>query len=136
MATISYNYAAIVVAGLAGVFIGGLWYSPVLFAKSWAGHIGKTLEQVQADFSPLKILNALLTCIIAAFYLSAVIDLAGYQSLVGGIEIGLITAFAVLTVFRGMHDYFEHRPVKLCLITMGHDLLVFAVMGAILGAWQ
>ncbi|MEM9292899.1 MAG: DUF1761 domain-containing protein [Acidobacteriota bacterium] len=136
MEAINFNYAAIVVAGLAGVFIGGLWYSPVLFAKSWAGHIGKTAEQVQADFSPLKILNALISCIIAAIYLSAVIDFSGHQSLTGGIHVGLVTAFAVLIVFRGMHDFFEHRPFKLFLITVGHDLLVFVAMGAILGAWQ
>jgi hypothetical protein len=36
----SINYLAVLVAGLAFVALGFLWYSPILFAKPWSKMMG------------------------------------------------------------------------------------------------
>ena len=38
------NYLAVLVSGVALFMLGGLWYSPVLFAKRWTALVGKSLE--------------------------------------------------------------------------------------------
>lgn len=41
------NYPAIVVAALSGFTLGGLWYSPLLFANAWLKGAGLNNEEVQ-----------------------------------------------------------------------------------------
>lgn len=41
------NLVAVLVAGVVDMVIGALWYSPVLFAKSWMRLIGKKEEDMK-----------------------------------------------------------------------------------------
>src|SRR5690349_16185250 len=45
------HYPAVLVAGIAIFILGGLWYSPVLFAKRWVALMGKTEEELKAAAS-------------------------------------------------------------------------------------
>jgi hypothetical protein len=48
------NFLAVLVAGLAAFFIGGLWYT-VLFGKLWVklhGYSEEKIKQMQASMSP------------------------------------------------------------------------------------
>ena len=38
---------AIILAVIANMVIGALWYSPVLFAKIWMKSLGKSMEELQ-----------------------------------------------------------------------------------------
>src|SRR5687768_11611261 len=42
------NYLAALVAALSSFLIGGLWYSPILFAKAWMRETGLTDEQLRS----------------------------------------------------------------------------------------
>ena len=42
------NYLAVLVAGIVIFVLGGLWYSPVLFARRWIALQGRTEEQERA----------------------------------------------------------------------------------------
>jgi hypothetical protein len=41
------NYLAALVAALSSFLIGGLWYSPILFAKAWMRETGLSDEQLR-----------------------------------------------------------------------------------------
>ena len=43
------NYLAVLAAGIVIFVLGGLWYSPVLFAKKWIALQGRTEEQMRAQ---------------------------------------------------------------------------------------
>ena len=43
------NNVAVLVSGVVIFVLGGLWYSPVLFAKRWVALIGKTEEELKAS---------------------------------------------------------------------------------------
>src|SRR5262249_5648017 len=40
------NYLAVVVAAVSSLLIGGVWFSPILFAQAWQREAGLTDEQV------------------------------------------------------------------------------------------
>jgi len=61
----SVNFVSIIVAALAYMLLGALWYSPVLFGNAWMKGIGKTKEQVTADASPVNYVWALILSFIA-----------------------------------------------------------------------
>ena len=42
METVQFNYPAILVAALISFVVGGAWYSPLLFAKTWMRKPGST----------------------------------------------------------------------------------------------
>lgn len=46
MDAVQFNVPAVIVAALSSFLIGGLWYSPILFAKSWMAEAG--LSEAQA----------------------------------------------------------------------------------------
>jgi hypothetical protein len=47
MPQVHINFLAVVVAAVAAFIIGGLWYSPLLFAKPWVNAHGYSEEQVK-----------------------------------------------------------------------------------------
>ena len=43
------NYLAVLVAAIVIFVLGGLWYSPLLFAKRWTALQNRTEEQIRAQ---------------------------------------------------------------------------------------
>ena len=65
------NYIAVVVAAVAIFILGGLWYSPVLFAKRWVKLIGKTEEEMKASSAPAPLM--FLAAFVCGFLVSLVL---------------------------------------------------------------
>ena len=70
------NWLAVLVAGIVIFMLGGLWYSPVLFAKKWIALQNKTEEQMRAEAAsanmPLMYASAFLTGLIIAWAMAMV----------------------------------------------------------------
>jgi hypothetical protein len=131
------NILAVVVSAVVSVVIGTFWFNvPFLFKEAWLGRVGKTSEQVAADFSLLKPLAALIGSLLTAFLLAVLIRWTGATTLAGGALIGLLAGVAFSAMTNGIRDLFEGRPAKLTLINAGHDVAVLVAMGAIIGAWH
>lgn len=126
------NYLAVALAALSAFLLGGLWYSPLLFANKWAALTGLSEEKLKSGSMAIIFGGAFLLNLVAAFVLAIFIDReAGtrYGALVG-LSVGLCW---VATSF-GVSYLFERRPFGLWLINAGYFTLHFTVMGAILGA--
>ena len=65
------NWLAVLVAAIVIFVLGGLWYSPVLFARRWIALQGRTEEQMRAEAAnanmPLLYLGAAVTSVLIAF---------------------------------------------------------------------
>ncbi len=46
MPEVSINYLAVVVAAVASMIIGAIWYSPRVFGRMWMRLTGKTMDQM------------------------------------------------------------------------------------------
>ena len=46
MGLMMFNWPAILAATVAGMLLGALWYSPLLFGKAWMRALGKTEAEV------------------------------------------------------------------------------------------
>lgn len=66
----SVNIPAVLVAAISTFAVGGLWYSPLLFGRSWMQEAGLTDEKVKKGNLPLTFgLTFLLAVIIALTFL-------------------------------------------------------------------
>lgn len=129
------NIVAIIAAAIVNVVIGAMWFNaPFLFQKTWLAGIGKTSEEVAADSSPLNLVAAVVGAVIVSVALAVVVNWANAVTLVDGIVVGLVVGVAQVAVMGGIKDLFEGRPVSFVAINIAHDLVVFGLMGAILGA--
>lgn len=126
------NYLAVGLAALSAFMLGGLWYSPVLFANKWAALTGLSEEKLKSGSMAMIFGGAFLLNLIAAFVLAMFVGPgAGLKfATLAGLAVGLCW---VATSF-GVSYLFERRPLGLWLINAGYFTLQFTLMGAILGA--
>ena len=134
MEPLHFNFFAIVTAALVTFAVGGLWYSPILFAKPWMRECGLTEEQArQAPMGRIFGLSALAALVMAA-------NLAAFRgakaTLSFGLFAGAATGIGWVAMSLGVTYLFEQRSLKLWLIDAGYQVVSYTLMGAILGAWH
>lgn len=134
MDTISINPAAVAVATLSGFALGGLWYSPLLFARAWMRECGLSDEALQqGPMGRIFGLAALATLVMA-------LNLAAFIGPKASLAFGLFAGFAAglgwVAMSLGVIYAFERRSLKLWLINSGYQVLAYTLMGGILGAWR
>jgi len=125
------NLIGAVLAGLAAFVLGGLWYSPALFGKSWMEAADLSEDQVKSASvlkmvlvtAPLSIISAL----VFAAFLGKEIDVVFGSA--AGVAAG---AFWVSGSFA-INYVFEQKPLKLFWINSGYHTLQFTLYGAIIG---
>ena len=128
------NFLAVVIAAVAGMAIGAIWYSPVLFSNAWMKENGVTKESLKGKnpFAPM-IFSFLITIVMAfnlAMFLSGESDFV--QGLIAGGLVGIGWVAASLAVLY----LFESKSLKLFLINAGYNVVTFIVMGGIIGVWK
>lgn len=134
MDAVQFNYAAVGVAALSSFLIGGLWYSPILFARPWMAAAGLSEAQTRQANMGRVFGFAALASLVMAFNLAAF--LGAKATLQFGLFAGFATGLGWVAMSLGVIYLFEQRPLKLWLINSGYQIVAYTVMGAILGAWQ
>lgn len=120
-------------AAVSSFLIGGLWYSPVLFARAWMREAGVSEEQLREKVAQTFAGAFVLSFVIAlnlAFFVGTNASLgwgAGAGALAG---VGWAAA-SLATVFL-----FERRSVTLMVIDGGYLAVSYTVMGVIIAALQ
>jgi small basic protein len=130
----SLNPIAIAVAAALSFLIGGVWYSPVLFARRWQAAAGLTDEQLK-NAGMAKIFGlAFLASLVMAANLAAFL---GPKATVGfGLAAGAATGIGWVAMCFAINDLFERRPLALWLINSGYHVIALTVMGGVLAWWK
>ena len=135
------NLWAVLVSALATMVVGFLWYSPVLFANPWMVLMGydpndkAKIAEMQKSAGPSYFMS-LIASILAAFVLGKLIAVAGADSAVEGLKIGLVVWLGFVTTVQFTNALFSRQKNKLYMINTGYQLVCYVAMGAILGAWR
>jgi hypothetical protein len=124
------NYLAVLVAAVASFILGGLWYSPLLFAKSWQRESGVTDEQMAGANMGLIFGLTLVLSLIAAFVFA--LFLGPRPSMPLGLGAGFSAGLCWVTASLGINYLFERKSLKLFLINGGYHTLQFTIIGLVL----
>lgn len=131
---LSVNYVAVLIAALASMVTGFVWYSPVLFGKPWMKYakidekkLKKTKNSLPKTYG-ISFLATLVTAYALAVLLNAtlVMDVGEGLMVSGVIWLGFVTTTMLTSVL------FAEMPWGLFLINSGYQLASLLVMGAIL----
>ena len=130
MEILGLSVVGIVVSTFAGMSLGALWYSPLLFGKQWMKCIGKSPETLGKQTIP--ILGSIVANLATAVGLTIIFKLVGISGLASGITVGL--ALGVLIVFPALlsDNLFCGWGVRLLLIQSGYRLSSILMMSIIL----
>lgn len=126
------DYVAAVVAAVSSFLIGGLWYSPILFARAWMREAGVTDEQLRTKMAQVfggAFVLSLVVALNLAFFLGKDAGVAW------GAGAGALAGIGWAAASLGIVFLFERRSLTLIVIDGGYLAVSYTVMGAIIGAW-
>ena len=138
MPDISINIAAVLVATLAAMVVGSLWYSPLLFVNVWMKELGHTppeQKDVMKTAGP-AMAGQLIASFITAYVLAHILGYAGATTAILGIQGAVWAWLGFQATSAASHVFFERKSWTWFAINAGCSFVTAIIMGAILGAWR
>jgi len=133
------NWIAVLVAAAVAFLLGGLWYSPLLFAKAWI-RLHKITDEQMKEIQAKGAGKQYATAFASNFVVATVLSLLLGVTAADGVPDGLCLAGLCWVGFVGttglVNTIFSFRPLALFALDGAYQLVYFLVMGAILGAWR
>ena len=127
------NWLAIIIAALANMIIGFLWYGTWAFGKSWMKLSGRTMgEGFPAGPGPLYALTAV-AAVVQAITMAWLIGQTGANSGAAGAIVGLYVGMGIVAAAMFAEVLFAGRHPRLFAITAGYSVLALIVQGMIIG---
>jgi hypothetical protein len=124
------NLIAVLLCGVASLVLGGIWYSPMLFAKAWQREAGLSDEQAKSGNMAMIFGGAFVLSLIAAYVFGMFL---GAMPLAGAVGAGFSAGLCWVGASYGINYLFERRSFALWAINAGYHTLQFTLFGLILG---
>ncbi len=128
------NWFAIAVAAVSAFILGGLWYSPLMFAKRWMKETGITEESTKNTNMTKLFSMAFILSFIASFFLAMFIGPDAGAAF--GALAGFMAGFGWVFTFMGISYLFESRSLAHFMINALYSVASLTIMGFIIGIWQ
>jgi len=128
------NYLALLVAAAARIVVGGLWFSPLLFGRSWRTLVGCSEDDMKKRL-PMLVPADFITAFVMAFVLVHAVHYAGAATASQGAIVGFFNWLGFVAVVTLMQTLYEARPLPLLFINNGFQLMSLLVMGGIVAVW-
>ena len=128
------SWLAVALCAISSLVLGGVWYSPALFARTWQQAAGLSDDELKSgNMAKIFGLTLVLSFIAAAVFAMFLGKNFGVgPATAAGFSAGLCWVAAAY----GITYLFEHRPLKLWLINGGYHTLQFTLFGLIIGYLQ
>ena len=134
---VEVNLMGVILATVAAMLVGSIWYSKSVFGASWMKMVG--IDESKMGKEGLKpMIGMLVMAFIASYVLAHVTYLASsFYTDMSYLASALTTAFWVWLGFVAYStvssDLFELRPKKLTAINLSGQLVTFLAMAFVIG---
>jgi hypothetical protein len=134
----SLNPLAILVVAAVGFVLGGLWYSPLLFAKTWMAEakINPDMWKSKPGRGPIVLGATALMTLISTTTLALFMAETFVEGVFKGAEYGFVLGVGLVATRQATNCFFEMKTLKHYAIVSGYDVALFTLQGAILGVWR
>lgn len=132
------NYLAVLVAAIASMVIGSIWYSPLLFGNIWIKLSGVKIPTNKKKQQKMMLTSfglGFLVSLVTATVLSYFIGMVGATDAAGGAEIAFWVWLGFIATTQIGAVLWEQRSPKLFLIGASNMLVTTVLMGVILAVW-
>jgi hypothetical protein len=135
------NFAAILVSAIATFMLGGLWYSPVMFAKPWMLAHGydlndkEKMEAMKKSAGP-KYAAAFVAGLLAAVIMARLFFSLEVHDAMRGVKIAVAVWLGFVATVQLTGTLFSGKKMQLFFIDSGYQLVCYIITGAILAVWH
>lgn len=138
MPHVHINYLAVVVAAVAAFAVGGIWYSPLLFANQWVKAHGYSEEQVKAmQKNAGKAYGVSLVCQwLIAMAIAVLVGYLHLEHLSQGLKLGLLVWVGFALPLGLMATMFTEKRITVFYIDTGYQLVYLLIISTIITAWH
>jgi len=130
------NYLAVVLAVVASMVVGFVYYHPAVMGRRWMALVGHAADSMQGG-SRLVYPIVAVASFITAWVLAGCTDIA--HEFYGGsyLSSALLTGWILWAGFTAarvlVHDLFDTRPRMLTVVTALHELVTITAMSLVIG---
>jgi len=130
----------VLVAAVATMVIGFIWYSPFVFARPWMRAMGYDPED-KAKLAEMQkgagrmYAASFVASLVSAFVLGKFIEITTVSTAPYGMKVGFAIWLGFVTTVQFTAFLFERKPFRLYAINTGYQLVCYLAMGAILAVW-
>ncbi len=135
MQSVDVNYFAVILSAIAAMILGSLWYSPVMFGKTWMNLINKTEDELKTANTPKTYVVAFISELIMAFVLFHIMIYSNAESFFEGALAGFWMWIGFVATTSIINFMFEGRKLKQYFIDTLYHLVSLLLMGIILSFW-
>ena len=132
------NHLAVILAVVASMVVGFVFYLPAVFGRRWMEMVGYSEESVEGG-SPIVYPVVIVASLVTAYALAGVTFLS--HEFYGGSFLlsALVSAWILwlsFTVARMLvHDLFDTRTLQITALTALNELITVTAMALIIGLW-
>jgi hypothetical protein len=126
----SLGWVEIIVAGVAGVVVGFVWYLPMVFGRRWAASAGRELPAA-GDVSPVLYLGSVVQGLVIAYALALLAAGVGAVGLTDHLLLAFLIWLGFIATTTINVVLYEGRSLEYWLINNGFALVSLLAMGAI-----
>ena len=132
------NYFAVLVGVVMNMITGGLWYSPLLFARPWMAETGITMESISEDRAGMirGYVASVIASIAIVFAMSVLVEATDASGAVDGLLVGLLAGIGFVATTQLANYAFESRTVRAYAINVGYPVVSFLLIGLLLALWR
>lgn len=130
------NLVAVIVSAVIYFILGSIWYSPVMFGKTWAELQKIDMNNVNKGRLPVMLSITLILNLVVSIAIGILILKTGVDTFFGGVKLGLLCAGAFVCTSIGITFLFENRPFRLFLIDAGYHTTGILIASIIIALWK
>lgn len=125
------NWLAVIVAAVAYMVLGAIYYSEAVMGKQWKAAAG--VDEMNPN--PRQLVGNLVLWFIAAVALALIAHMIEADGVVDGIVLGFVVSFGFIGTNRLNEGLYSEPNPELMRVNAPYTLLGFIVMGIILSTW-
>lgn len=125
------NWQGIVLATIAAMAIGTLWYSKFMFGTQWQ-QLAKLKDSDIKKGMAKGVLVMLLMSFVSAFVLQRFLVISNPEDILSAIKVAIWLWLGFVVTYAVTKGVWEKRSVNLALINLSNQLITLCVMAAIL----
>lgn len=133
--TVTIPYLSVLIAAIAHMVLGMLWYSPAGFGKYWIKLIGfseKDLKKAKDRGMGKYYFAAFVAALITALVLAYLVTLLTAVTFIAGIQVGIIAWLGFVAPIALNVVLWEAKPLKLYVLNISYYFVSLGIMGGLI----
>lgn len=132
------NWLAVIVGGVVYFALGGFWYSPAGFGKTWMRAVGMTMPADGERPGAAIYVSPLIADLVAAFVTAWLATATGSSSVGDGIVLGLAVSIGLMVTLTATTATFSQLPEPMTWfwITASYNVVGITLVAILASVWD